>query len=51
MNNNTTNSASYPPSKSTCPDYWTVNSDDKSCNIPAHDARNAGEIYDSAHTI
>ena len=33
MNSAGTKTAPYPPTKSTCPDYWTIDSDGK-CNVP-----------------
>lgn len=42
--NNQTN-VSFPPVKSSCPDYWTA--DGSYCNIPVYGKTNTGRIYDT----
>ena len=43
---NAKNSTSYPPQPpSTCPDYWSLSPDGKTCQIPVESAKNAGNVY------
>jgi hypothetical protein len=43
IRNKTKGTAAYPPQPpSTCPDYWQIADDGKSCTIPAEGAKNAG---------
>jgi hypothetical protein len=38
----------FPPTKSTCPDYWTTSTKDLSyCEVPNSNSRNIGSIYAS----
>lgn len=46
-NKKTTSSDPFPPSKSTCPDYWTASQDLSYCMIPGKTSRNIGTIFDS----
>jgi hypothetical protein len=40
------NAGAWPPIESTCPDYWTIDPEDKiSCMIPTNTSRNTGTIY------
>lgn len=45
IRNKTKGTAAYPPQPpSTCPDYWQIASDGKSCALQAVGAKNAGTI-------
>lgn len=37
----------YPPTTTTCPDYWTVSQDGSSCLVPTSTAMNVGSLYGS----
>ena len=49
MSSKSTVGGIYPPTASSCPDYWqTVTTDPSSCMIPTATSRNSGKIYDVA---
>jgi hypothetical protein len=37
----------FPPVANKCPDYWTLASDGKSCNLPGSSKKNVGTLYDA----
>jgi len=41
----------FPPTVSTCPDYWVVSQDGSGCVIPKSNAKNIGSIYGGGSTI
>jgi len=56
MSNKSSSSGSkaFPPTATTCPDYWTIASDDptntalfQACNVPVAGSRNTGSLYDA----
>jgi len=38
-------SVAFPPTSNTCPDFWQVSTDGKSCIIPNYNSINAGKLY------
>lgn len=52
MKSTSTNSAVFPPTLNTCPDYWTTGMDPSSCAIPVDSSqKNTGSIYDSKNKL
>jgi hypothetical protein len=49
MNSAGTKTAPYPPTKSTCPDYWTIDSDGK-CNVPTTGRNTSSKTLTTANT-
>ena len=45
--NESSGSEVYPPSSTTCPDYWEIDSDGK-CKIPQSGAKNRGALFSEA---
>lgn len=41
----------FPPVANKCPDYWTIASDGKSCNLPGYDKKNVGTLYDTSRAL
>ena len=45
--NDSSGSEVYPPSSTTCPDYWEIDSSGK-CKIPGKSAKNRGTLFSEA---
>jgi hypothetical protein len=54
MSSKTANKVTFPPTQGTCPDYWSIADDNKSCQIPLittsqplSSLKNVGKVYDA----
>jgi hypothetical protein len=41
----------YPPLSNTCPDFWKIASDGKTCTIPLKGQSNVGNLYNTEGTV
>jgi hypothetical protein len=46
MLNKSNSALVFPPSASSCPDYWLMSDDGTQCMIPEYGSKNSGNMYD-----